>query len=302
MRWQKSAARKLTELMCFAKKRVKPAIQTAGKVDCGSYVREHFYFKSEEGFWVPAFLFIPKSAKANRSSRAMLSLHGHGQGKTDVAGIHETTEEAGAIDALQYAYSHQFAENGYVVASIDSRAFGELGDLTCWAAYALANTLGRPLVGMRVWDAMRALDILAARKEVDPKRIGCTGLSWGGTHTAYVTMLDRRIKAALVSGYFSTFEDMLYREPACTCQYLPKVAERFDFPELLFGLTCPRPLYIQNGIRDPLYTPAEVKKGFARGRRIYKAAGAEGNAHLEIHDGAHEYRFEPALAWFNKVL
>jgi hypothetical protein len=149
---------------------------------------------------------------------------------------------------------------------------------------------------------MKALDILEERPEVDPNRIGCTGLSWGGTHTAYLSMLDRRIKAALVSGYFSNFEDIMYREAVCPCQYLPQVAVKFDFHDLLFGLVAPRPLYVQNGVKDLLYTPEAVRKAFREGSRIYRVLGAPKNAVLEMHDGAHEYRFAPALEWFSKVL
>jgi len=299
-RWQKGARKKLIELMGFPRKKVKTRIKSAEKADCGSYVRELFYFLSEENFWVPAYLFTPKSAKPEGRCKALLSLHGHGKGKSDIAGLYESEEDRKKIPG--YDYSHRFAENGYVVLTIDSRSFGELGDLPCQRSYAMANALGRPLVGMRVWDGLRALDILEAQREVDPKRIGCTGLSWGGTHTSYLTMIDPRIKAALVSGYFSTFEDILYREASCPCQYLPKVAELFDFPELLFGLACPRPLYIQNGLRDELYTPSEVTKAFNRGRKIYKAMGVARNAVLEMHPDFHEYKFEPALAWFENVL
>ena len=301
-RWQRAARKTLTALMGFPAPRVKPAIKRAGSVDAGRYVREHFYFASEQGFWVPAFLMIPKSAQPDRSSKALLCLHGHGHGKSDIAGLHETPEEKRDIDATEYDYAHRFAELGYVVITIDSRGFGELGDLACASAYALANTLDRPLVGMRVWDAMRALDILEARPEVDLRRIGCTGVSWGGTHTSYVTMLDPRIKAALVSGYFSTYEDIMYREAVCTCQYLPGAAAHFDFPELLFGLACPRPLYIQHGEKDPLYTTEIVRRSFKRGQAIYRAAGVAGNAYLEVHPEGHKYRFEQARAWFEKVL
>ncbi len=301
-RWQVKTRRELVRLMCFPEEKIPPRIKLLEKRDCGSYIQEHFYFRSERNWEVPALLLIPKTARRNRSSKALLCLHGHGHGKAVVALDFDFADMGEWARRTYHDYGCRFAEEGYVVMTIDSRAFGELADAGCSAAYALANAIGRPLVGLRVWDAMKALDIPLARPEVDPERIGCTGLSWGGTHTAYLTMLDTRIKADLVSGYFSNFEDILYRTPVCPCQYLPGVAIRFDFQDLLFGLTAPRPLYIQNGEKDTLYTPAIVKKAFREGARIYKRIGVLENAVLEMHDGAHEYRFKTAREWFEKVL
>ena len=41
--------------------------------------------------------------------------------------------------------------------------------------------VGRNTARYRVWDAMRAIDYLSSRTEVDPQRIGFTGCSGGGT-------------------------------------------------------------------------------------------------------------------------
>ena len=56
--------------------------------------------------------------------------------------------------------------------------------------------LGRNTATYRIWDGMRAIDYLQSRPEVDPKRIGCTGNSGGGTLTSYLMALDERIQAA----------------------------------------------------------------------------------------------------------
>jgi len=50
-------------------------------------------------------------------------------------------------------------------------------------------------------DLRRGLDILLARKDVDPKRVGYIGHSYGAQYGAILTAVDRRIAAAvLVSG------------------------------------------------------------------------------------------------------
>lgn len=247
-------------------------------------------------------LLLPKGLKPDRSAKALLCLHGHGHGKADIALDFDFPAMGQSSRDTEYDYGRRYAEAGYVVITPDSRSFGELADMGCSAAYAAANAIGRPLVGLRVWDAKCAFDVLLARPEVNPQRVGCTGMSWGGTHTAFLTMVEPRIKAALVGGYFSTFADIFYRTPVCPCQYLPGVADFVDFPELLFGLAAPRPLYIQNGLQDELYTPARVRAAFRRGQQIYQRLGVRERAVLQMHEKGHLYRFAAAHAWFEKVL
>ncbi|MFO7906181.1 MAG: acetylxylan esterase, partial [Pirellulaceae bacterium] len=72
-----------------------------------------------------------------------------------------------------------------------------------------AILLGRNTATYRTWDGMRALDYLAGREEVDPNRIGCTGISGGGTMTSYLMALDDRIKAAAPGCYLTSFQRLL---------------------------------------------------------------------------------------------
>ena len=59
-----------------------------------------------------------------------------------------------------------------------------------------AVLLGRNTATYRTWDGIRAIDYICSRPEVDAKRIGCTGISGGGTMTSYLMALDDRILAA----------------------------------------------------------------------------------------------------------
>lgn len=72
-----------------------------------------------------------------------------------------------------------------------------------------AILVGRNTATYRAWDGMRALDYLAGRPEVDPKQLGCTGISGGGTMTSYLMALDDRIKAAAPGCYLTSFRRLL---------------------------------------------------------------------------------------------
>lgn len=52
---------------------------------------------------------------------------------------------------------------------------------------------------------------LLTRPEVDPKRIGCVGLSVGGLRACHLAALDERIKAAVVVGWMASFPAQLQR-------------------------------------------------------------------------------------------
>ena len=68
------------------------------------------------------------------------------------------------------------------------------------------------MVGWRVWDVMRAIDYLETRDDVESSRIAVMGISGGGTIAFFLSALDTRIAAAVVSGYFQEREG-LYQEP-----------------------------------------------------------------------------------------
>jgi dienelactone hydrolase len=69
-----------------------------------------------------------------------------------------------------------------------------------------ALLVGRQAASYAIWDGLRALDYLAGRPEVDPRRLGCTGNSGGGTQTAYLMALDDRIAVAAPSCYITSLE------------------------------------------------------------------------------------------------
>ncbi len=68
--------------------------------------------------------------------------------------------------------------------------------------------VGTSCATYRIWDGIRSLDYLQSRPDIDPKRLGCTGNSGGGTLTSYLMALDERIWAAAPSCYLCSLEKL----------------------------------------------------------------------------------------------
>ena len=129
------------------------------------------------------------------------------------------------------------AEKGYVTICPDWRSFGERVAYTnpfpgrdkCNVHFIQHLILGRTLLGANIFDGMRAIDFLITRKEVDKKRIGCMGLSFGGTMTTYLTLLDERIRAADIICYATdTFHYAINRANFCGSQLVPYLYKYAD--------------------------------------------------------------------------
>jgi len=173
--------------------------------------------------------------------------------------------------------------------------------MTCTWAMTAGLLLGKILVGLRVWDAMRSIDYLMSRPEVDSSRIGCMGLSSGGTHTMFTAALDERIRVAVISGAFGTFKDTLLEAEECPCQYVPHLLRVADLPDIV-SLIAPRPLLIEQGADDPHATLEVVRGAFGRVRRAYQVAGSEERVALDNFPGGHRFDGGQALPWLDDWL
>ena len=98
-----------------------------------------------------------------------------------------------------------WAGQGYAVFAVDTR--GQNGDTSDPTTYPSGHSTGWMTLGITrrdsyyyrgaYIDCVRALDFMESRPEVDPDRIGITGISQGGGLTLAVAGLDHRPKVAM---------------------------------------------------------------------------------------------------------
>ena len=167
---------------------------------------ERLIYDSLPGFHVTANLYVPEQGQPPYP--AVLYTPGH--------------YPAGKLEAWLFAAN--MARNGIAVLVYDPIGEGER--LQYFDAATNASLAGHPtgehseasaqvmLTGDHIaryflWDAMRGIDYLISRPDIDARRIGAFGCSGGGTVTAYLAALDDRVKAAGVACYITTFDELL---------------------------------------------------------------------------------------------
>lgn len=287
--------------------------QLLESVDKGDYIRQKILLRTGEFMLMPIYLLLPKGAHGPLPT--VVAFHGHGYGVKDIVGLWEDGEERNLEDGYHKDFGVALARSGFVVAAPEISCFGErqtdfsyLNDRpgtdnpgTCDHTAKLAFTLGGSVAGLRVFDARRLMDYLETRPEVDAGRIGAMGISGGGMNTFYATCLDERIRACVISGYYSTFQDSILAMHHCSCNFIPGLAQFGEMYDLV-GLIAPRPMLVEAGLRDPIFPIGAVKASVARAHQVYQVFGASNQVETDFFEGRHRINGERAYDFLREKL
>jgi hypothetical protein len=261
---------------------------------------------------VAALIFIPEAA-LKKAAPAILCNHGHGQfGKDSVMGMrcNNGPERNNEITSFNYDYGLQMAKRGFVTMAIDWRCFGERGDGgnpypgrdKCNVHFIRGSLMGMNLLTLNIFDAMRCLDYLCGLEYVKSDSIGAMGLSFGGTMTTWISLMDERIKAADIICYSCRFKDFAITDANfCGSQIVPGLFALCDIPDL-HGLIAPKPLLAEIGILDECFKIAESLSCCREVQKIYAAAGVPKNYEIDRFNGDHRFAGNKAFDFFEKHL
>jgi dienelactone hydrolase len=257
------------------------------KVRVGELRRELIWLNAKEGLRVPVYLFRP--AKAENPQPAIVVFPGHGT-IDQTAGLEESPQQANALE---------LARAGFVTLTVEPRGFGRLGAVDHLQIDAIARLVGRTWYGMLVQDGMRAIDYLLTRQEVDPARIGATGIGAGGALAMYATILDDRIRAALVSGYLGGYLASSLDKEHCPCTDIPGILRYGEMGDVA-ALIAPRPVMFVNGRLDPTTNP-KTRESFSIVSHLYQVLGVRRHARLiEPEEMGHYFDSQLAIGWFSR--
>ena len=308
--WQKRVRRKMTELLGgFPSTRVAMNPRVLEKMRFDGYSREKIVFQSRQNLSVFGYLLLPEG----NSTRvpAIVCLPGHGRGCDDIVGISENGQRRETRGGYARDFALQVVENGYAAFAIEQLAFGcrrddaarkrGTGASSCQPAAGAALLVGQTMIGWRVWDVMRAIDYLFTRSEVDHSRVATMGISGGGTVSLFSGALDERIKISVVSGYFNTFRDSILSLSHCIDNYVPGILNYIEMYDIA-GMIAPRGLFVESGVRDPIFPIRGSRAAIKKAEHIYSAFGASTKFGHEIFDDEHVFYGKGAFEFLKKML
>jgi cephalosporin-C deacetylase-like acetyl esterase len=278
--------------------------RVTGVIEHERYRIENVVFESQPRFYVTANLYLPKTGRGPYP--AILFPLGH--------------EEGAKAHVVWQQLLVTFAENGYVALAWDPIGQGErvqLYDEDFQASKVIRSTTEHTMLGIQtllvgdalgrytVWDGMRALDYLLSRPEVDSKRVGVTGNSGGGTHSAYLAALDDRIQVAAPSCFITSWRRLLETiGPQDAEQNIPPwIAEGLDHADFIHAFA-PKPYLVLSAIRD-FFSITGARETFQEAQRAYDLLGAASKISMTEADDGHGYTKPRRLAayrWFDRWL
>jgi dienelactone hydrolase family protein len=245
----------------------------------GSFTRHLVEIDSRPDRRIKIVLTIPLETKPGRTP-AVVCIHGHG-GNRDV--VYDRKSIYGGFATV-------LAERGYVTLS------------TNVGQHDVQDKERRTLMGERLWDLIRVVDLAAAQPEVDTSHVGCGGLSLGGEMAMWLGAMDTRIAATVSSGFLTKMENL--RQGHCMCWDFPGLQERYDFADI-YSLISPRPLQCQNGAKErlPGGFPVDLaEETMVEIKRAYGAAEKESAAELAIHPGGHVFDVTAGVRFLDEAL
>ncbi|MEM6471324.1 MAG: acetylxylan esterase [Planctomycetota bacterium] len=207
---------------------------THGRVDREGFFVERVYFQSLPGHFVSGMVFRPSDDNrlglVDGRRPAVLSPHGHSGRKMRLTDqeLERQLKDGGERFSASGRYPKlarcgQLARMGCVVLIFDMLGFGDSLQIAHAVAhghseareaennrespcfYSIdADLNAQSVMGLQTWNAIRALDFLESQPDVDPKRLGVTGGSGGGTQTILLGAIDARVRASFPNGMVST--------------------------------------------------------------------------------------------------
>lgn len=229
------------------------------------------------------YLLVPNGITEPRA--AIVAQHGLAGAVQTVAGLLDQED-------AYHRFGQRLAERGYVVFAPHCINFMPRRV----RLHNKAIVLGRRLMGLEIWRQVKVIDFLQSLPEVDPDRIGYYGLSQGGTMALWITPLEPRIRAVVVSAYFNERTRKLVRESEHYRAYITNNEQNQFYPGQLLefsdadlgSLICPRPLFIEQGTEDSAvyYKDAEIE--FQRLHRHYAQLGLGERCVWGLFEGKHE--------------
>ena len=269
-------------------------VKITGKIDRGDFIIEKIAFESMPKFYVTGNLYIPKNRKGPLPS--VIYVCGH------------SDSPYGAKTQYQ-RHGISFAKNGYVAFMLDPIQIAEIFSPHHGVAFEEMYdwySRGYTPAGVETWNAIRAIDYLETRTEVDRNRIGMTGRSGGAAMSWFTGAVDTRVKVVSPIMGISTYAANLPANTQalhCDCMF----PINFYMQDMMHqaALIAPRPLLFGEGKKDALFPVPGYMEVKEKIDSLYRGYNHPASFDLVEVDTAHadsDFLRERVIHWFDQYL
>ena len=281
--------RKLRQRLALPEGAVRPRPQKIATDEVAGWVVEKLLLETEPGIVVPVRVVFARNGAEPRPAVVYLRDR---TGDADDPRLFEAVARQGRVVAIADVRGFGETQSPRNVREANVNYFDPRDGMDADFTYA-SFFLGRPLLGMRVWDALHVLEYVRSRSDVDANRVGIAGRGWGGMVSLFAAALDTRVAWVLLEGMPASYGEIALREEYAqpVSLMLPGVLEDFDLPDVLASLA-PRPLLVVNP------TDAVVRKMSAE--KAQKAFGSVSEAYGNAK--AFDLRTVPLDSDINEIL
>lgn len=276
--------------------------RTTGILKRNGYTVEKIVFESRPQFFVTANLYLPKPG--NSPAPGVIGVCGHAN--------------TGKCYPDYQTFCQALVKQGYAVLIFDPIGQGERLQLTdenfkprIGFGSSEHTMLGNQqlLVGeffgmWEIWDGIRALDYLLTRPEVDPKHVGVTGSSGGGTQSTWLAGVDRRFTMAAPNSFLTTFLRNMENELSSDPEQCPPgcLARGLEEADWLAALAPGSAVLLAQELDN--FDVRGTIEDFARLQHLYTLLGHPENVALHVGPGPHGFHKdarEAMVACFNRA-
>ncbi|MEP6667718.1 MAG: acetylxylan esterase [Chthoniobacter sp.] len=291
--WQKRQRENLLTALGGFPERTPLNARVTGQRDFGDYRMEKILFESQPGFFVSGVLYLPAGAGPHP---AVLMPCGH----TPVAKAGALYQRAAismakaGIAAFCYDPIGQGERRYYLKADGTPEFASTTNEHQLMGVGAIL--LGSSLARTMIWDGMRGLDYLQSRPDIRGDRLGCTGVSGGGTMTSYLMALDDRVVAAAPACYLTGYRRLLETiGPQDLEQHLfGQISTGLDHADFVL-LRAPKPTLIMAATQD-FFDISGAWNVFRQAKRFYGRLGFPERVDLIEADTKHDLGPEMRVA------
>jgi len=262
----------------------KVGAQLLSTEDHGSYTLEKLVLDLNGEEPAPAYFAKPKG----RSGRLPTVLFNHSHGGGYQIGKTEFLEGREYMGKPPYA--DFLTSLGFNALCFDAWIFGERAKRTELDFFKETLWKGRVLWGMMVYDALKAVDYLVTRPDVDTQRLATLGMSMGSSTAQWVGALDPRLKVVVdicCLTDWHTLVDVGGLKGHGIYYYVPDLLNHFSTSQMN-ALISPRAHLSLAGNLDALTPVAGLEKIDRDLRSVYAAAGKPEHWKLLREDVAHQ--------------